>query len=179
MKPKPITIAVYGSSGIKQDSTAARNAELLGKLLAEAGYNICNGGYMGVMEAASRGAKTAGAKVTGVTCSAFSERTPNPYLTEEISTQDLPERISTLMRIADGYIVLDGSIGTLAELFLAWNVIFMEEQKPLILVGNRLRSSVEAVVEHSAVPSDLVGLLTFVDTVEEACETMMETLPPK
>ncbi|RJP23110.1 MAG: hypothetical protein C4527_20810 [Candidatus Omnitrophota bacterium] len=110
-------IAVFGSSAITQDSPEAARAHRLGRLLAEASFTVCNGGYMGVMEACSRGASEAGGKVIGVTCETFSRRSPNPFLTEEIPCKDLLERIATLMRIADAYLVLDGNIGTLAELF--------------------------------------------------------------
>lgn len=170
-------IAVYGSSAITQDSVEAQNAETLGRLLAEAGYAVCTGGYMGVMEAASRGAKAAGGNVIGVTCKAFSNRTPNLYLTQEIETDDLPQRIATLMRIADGYIVLDGGIGTLAELLLAWNLLAMGGSKPVIVVGEPLKKTVDAMKPYTEISDRLLDMLVFVDTVEAACERMKLLLP--
>lgn len=172
-----IVIAVYGSARVSQDSDTAKLAERVGGLLVNAGYDICSGGYTGVMEAASRGAKHAGGEVIGVTCKSFSKRTPNSYLTKNIVTEDLPERISTLMRIADGYIILDGGIGTLAELLLAWNLVVLGDKKPVIIVGELLRKAVYAMAEHTEVTDELMSLLIFVDTVEEACEKMKEVLP--
>jgi uncharacterized protein (TIGR00730 family) len=170
-------IAVYGSSSITQDSVTAKAAEKMGKRLVEAGYSISNGGYMGVMEAASRGAKEANGEVIGVTCRSFSKRSPNPYLTKEIDTADLPERISTLMNISDGYIVLDGGIGTLAELLLAWNLLVLGGSKPVIVVGESLRKSVYAMAEHTEVSDDLINMLIFAETVEEACDKLTAVLP--
>ena len=170
MKPFSKTIAVYGSSAITQESEAARQAERLGRILAESSFAICNGGYMGVMEACSRGAREAGGQIIGVTTSTFSKRKPNPYLTKEIPAGDLLERITTLMRLADAYIVLDGSIGTLAELFLAWNLVATGWNKPLIVVGEENRSALQALKNHTEIQDKHLSLLTFAPTVDEAAE---------
>lgn len=168
MPRKPPVIAVFGSSGITQESEAAHIAERAGHLLATAGFVVCNGGYMGAMEACSRGAFATGGKIIGVTCEAFRDRSPNPYLTEEISTPDLNERIATLMRISDGYIVLDGMIGTLAELFLAWNLVYMGDTKPLLVVGEPLRKTIAAIEQHTEVSAKHVQHLIFCPTVDDA-----------
>src|SRR5437763_866374 len=64
---KPPVVTVFGSSRAEHDSPEYRQAYQLGKLLAEAGYVVCNGGYSGTMEAASRGCKDAGGRTIGVT----------------------------------------------------------------------------------------------------------------
>jgi len=167
LEPFSKTIAVYGSSGITQDSPAAEQAARAGRLLATARFKICNGGYMGVMEACSRGAREAGGVVIGVTCDDFQNRTPNPYLTEEVRTPDLPERIATLMRLADAYVILDGNIGTLAELFLAWNVVAMGWRKPILVVGKDLKKAVHDLQEHTEIGAKQLAMLNFVETVED------------
>lgn len=167
MNPFTKTIAIYGSSAITQDSEAARQAERLGERLAQAKFAICNGGYMGVMEACSRGAAKAGGRIIGVTTSTFSKRFPNPYLTEEITTGNLIERIGTLMGIADAYIVLDGNIGTLAELFLAWNLVATGWDKPLIVVGAEMKNTLHALSEYTEIRDKQMAKLTFVATVDE------------
>lgn len=124
---------------------------------------------MGVMESCSRGAKEAGGIVIGVTCSAvFSRRTPNPYLTEIDDQPDLPARIVTLIRMADAYVVLDGNIGTLAELFLAWNVVATGWIKPLIVVGSALKAGLNALTEYTEIDDKQLSLISFVETVDEA-----------
>jgi predicted Rossmann-fold nucleotide-binding protein len=76
------------------------------------------------MEAASLGASGAGVEVVGVTApSLFAQRSgANPHVTHEIETAGLTDRIGALTGIADGAIVLPGSIGTAAELVIAWNL---------------------------------------------------------
>jgi len=172
--PSPKIIAVFGSSGIELDSEAAEQAFRLGYLLAKAGFAICNGGYTGVMEACSRGAAEAGGEVIGVTCSVFSRRDPNPYLTREIQTQDLPERIATLMRLADAYVVLDGSIGTLAELFLAWNLLVTGWSKPLLVVSENLRQALEELQPYIEIEEKHLQYLTFLPTIESAVDYLRQ-----
>ncbi|MFB3788194.1 MAG: LOG family protein [bacterium] len=170
MEPFSKTIAVYGSSGITQDSPAAEQAARAGRLLAAARFKICNGGYMGAMEACSRGAQEAGGMVIGVTCDEFQNRMPNPFLTEEVRTPDLPERISTLMRMADAYVILDGNIGTLAELFLAWNVVAMGWRKPILVVGEKLKNALYDLQQHTEIGGKQLAMLNFVDTVDTAVD---------
>lgn len=162
------TIAVYGSSAVSQDSDVAAQAERIGVLLASSGFRVSNGGYKGVMEACSRGAHNAGGEVIGVTCEAFRDRSPNLYLTEEILTPDLNERITTLMSISDAYVVLDGAIGTFAELFLAWNLVYMGWDKSLIVVGEPMKKAVLALQAHTEIDERQMKLIEFSPDVDDA-----------
>jgi len=76
------------------------------------------------MEAASLGAKGAGGEVIGVTAPGLFPQRPgaNPHVTREIEANTLSERIGLLTAMASGAIVLPGSIGTAAELVIAWNL---------------------------------------------------------
>ena len=79
-------IAVFGSSTVTQDSEEARLAFHVGRRLGERGAVVMNGGYGGVMEAVSRGARAAGGKVVGVTVDTFLDRKCNPHLSVEHAT---------------------------------------------------------------------------------------------
>ena len=81
---------------------------------------MVTGGYGGVMEAASRGASDAGGHTVGVVSDVFSHRDPNPYVAETVSSPDLYERTRLLVDRSDGYVVLAGQAGTLAELTWVW-----------------------------------------------------------
>jgi uncharacterized protein (TIGR00725 family) len=72
-------ITVFGGSRCASDSPEYVEALRLGRLLVEAGFDVCSGGYYGVMEAISRGAHEAGGEVIGVTMNQF-KATPNAYL---------------------------------------------------------------------------------------------------
>lgn len=166
---RPIqTVAVFGSSAAAQDSALAKEAETLGRLLAEDDLAVVCGGYGGVMEAVCRGVAGAGGTSLGVTCDAFIGRAPNPHISREVRTIDLPTRISTLLRMAHASIVLDGGIGTLAELLLAWNLLLTGSPKPVVVVGERLRLAIDGLGEYTEIAPDHVGQLRFVETVEAA-----------
>lgn len=122
MSPRP-AITVFGSSLTDPSSPDWAEAELLGRHISEAGFAVITGGYGGTMEAVSKGASAGGGHVIGVTAPAlFPGRPgPNPHVDEEIPTDTLLQRIGTMLDRATGVIVLPGSIGTAAELMIAWN----------------------------------------------------------
>ena len=113
-------IAVFGASDAGPDTPSWQAALEIGRGVAAAGLPVVCGGYGGVMEAASRGAREAGGEAIGVTCRVFRGRTPNRYLTLEIEEADLAARTHRLIVLARGFIVLAGGAGTLAELALLW-----------------------------------------------------------
>ena len=115
-------ITVFGSSLPAEASQAYAEARQLGKLLAEEGLAICNGGYRGLMEASARGAREEGGHTIGVTCEIWPGKA-NPWIIEEVRTKSFSERIMTLLERGDAYIVLPGGTGTLAELALAWEMM--------------------------------------------------------
>ena len=83
------TVTVFGSSLPAEGSAAYLEAQRLGRLLAEAGYAVCNGGYGGLMEA-RRGARAKPAGIPmGITCVIW-PRPANPYIVEEVRTQNFP-----------------------------------------------------------------------------------------
>jgi hypothetical protein len=115
-------VTIFGSSLPREASRAYAEARQLGRLLAEAGFAICNGGYKGLMEASARGAREAGGHTIGVTCQVWPGKA-NPWIVEEVRTKSFPERLMTLLERGDAYIVLAGGTGTLAELALAWEMM--------------------------------------------------------
>ena len=131
-------ITIFGTGRANPDDSAYELAEQIGRLLAQAGFTIANGGYGGTMTAAGKGAAEAGGEIIGVTCSAFKNSKPNQYITREIVTKSLDERLDTLITLGRAYIILPGGTGTLLELAKVWelkNKGFLEPDKPIILIG--------------------------------------------
>ncbi len=152
-------IAVYGSSSVGPQSPVYGEALLLGRLLAARGAEVACGGYGGVMEAVSRGARQAGGRAIGYTVASWNHRRANAYLSERFPCRDLYERLRHLIDECDAMVALGGGIGTLVEVTLAWNQLFMEliEPRPLILVGaawkqvlDRLSAFLEVGEHHLA-----------------------------
>lgn len=142
------TITIFGTGRTKPGDAAHTLAYKTGKLLAQAGFTIANGGYGGTMLAAAKGAAEAGGKIIGVTCSAFKGSEANEYISREIVTDSLDERLDTLINLGQGYVVLPGGTGTLLELAKVWelkNKGFLQAQKPIILVGGYWKPLVDLI----------------------------------
>ncbi len=142
------TVSLFGTARARAGDKNFKTAEKLGRMLAEAGFAIANGGYDGTMLAAAKGAKQAGGEVIGVTCSTFERRCANEFITKEIITKSLQERLDELIKMGDAYVVLPGGTGTLLELALAWelkNKGFLLSEKPIILLGEFWEPLIELV----------------------------------
>lgn len=134
-------ISVFGGSQPKEGDTAYEEARLLGRLLAEGGHTVMTGGYIGTMEAVSRGAAEAGGRVIGVTCAEIERWRPvgpNRWVNEEWRQETLIERLQVLIRECDAALALPGGPGTLTEIALTWNLMIVEaiHRRPLILIGD-------------------------------------------
>jgi uncharacterized protein (TIGR00730 family) len=155
-------ISVFGGANPKENSEAWMEAYELGKLLGEAGATIMTGGYIGTMEAASKGANEAGGSVIGVTSDAIESYRPvkpNTYITEEWRCTTFKERLDRLVEECDAAIALPGGVGTLVEVSLTWNHLILRtiEPKPLILVGEGWHELMETFFktfnEYVGIPS--------------------------
>jgi uncharacterized protein (TIGR00725 family) len=102
----------------------------------EAGFAVCSGGYAGVMEAASRGAKEAGGKTYGVTAEFFKPRA-NAWIDTEIRVTTWQQRLFELVRVADGFVACKGGTGTLVELAVVWEMLnkAVIGNKPVVVLG--------------------------------------------
>ncbi len=142
------TVTIFGTSKAKPGDSAYTLAYQIGELLARAGFTIVNGGYGGTMFAVAQAAKKNGAKTIGVTCSAFGQNSANEFITDEITTGSLDERLVTLIKLGQAFVVLPGSTGTLLELAKVWelqNKGFLKTDKPIILVGDFWKPLVDLI----------------------------------
>ena len=134
-------ITVFGGAAPQPGDSAYEDARLLGYSLGKAGHTVLTGGYVGTMEAVSKGAYEAGAHVIGVTCEeieAWRKRKANAWVKEEWHYPTLRERMYALRDHCDAAIALPGGVGTLAEISAAWNQVIIQPGNfihPLILVG--------------------------------------------
>ncbi len=165
-----MNVTVFGSARVDGESKEYQDARDLGGLLAKRGHTIVSGGYGGVMEAVSRGAREAGGRVLGVTVAAWSQRlSPNIYLHEERPAATLFERLEALVE-SDALIALPGGAGTLGEVALAWNLRQMQLMPPklIILVGVGWHRLVDAFSRELIVDERDLALLTLVENIQEA-----------
>ena len=142
-----ITVFGTGSSTKEEDEVAYE----LGKRIALAGHVLKNGGYSGTMKASAKGCKDYGGTSIGVCVKGHSfatEGKPNEYLTEVIETNSLTERITELLK-ADKLIVLPGKMGTLEELFRAWNEFYIFRKGKIYLIGEKNKKLIKFLLENN------------------------------
>jgi len=133
---KSLIVTVFGSSRPLDGDPEYHTAYDLGRMLAQAGHVVCNGGYGGIMEASARGAKEAGGKTIGVLTNTFG-RDANHFIDRKIIKHSLLERLTALIELGNAYVVLRGGTGTLVELATVWEYLNKQlmPQKPLVVVG--------------------------------------------
>ena len=160
---RPIAVAVFGSSQTDPESTEWADAEKVGRRLALSSFAVITGGYGGTMEAVSKGANEAGGHVIGITAPTLFPGRPsaNPFVDELIEAEGLADRIGRMMDRAAGTLALPGSIGTAAELLVAWNINNIMSRNggssiPTAAIGQGWASVATTLSEEiMAVPSDI------------------------
>ena len=170
-----IIISVFGSAYPDPGSPAYEQARFIGELIAEQGWIVCNGGYGGSMEASARGALETGGKTIGVT-SDYYQSTVNRFITEEIKTKNVVERLLRLIELAQGYIVLPGGTGTLVELATVWEYINkgVITPKPMVVYKTFWQPVIDtvnkALIEEGK--ENLAKYVQMFETPEEAIELL-------
>jgi len=109
-------ISVVGSA--QGEGDALRDAEAVGRGIAEAGAVLVCGGRGGVMEAASKGASGAGGVVLGV-LPTISREDANPYVSHVVATGVGEARNLAVVASGDAVIAIGGEWGTLSEIAYA------------------------------------------------------------
>lgn len=168
-------VTIFGGSKCTADSDEYRDAKDLGFRLAESGFTICTGGYLGIMEAASRGARDAGGRVFGIVMNQFRSE-PNRYLTDKVATNHFYERLQNLITRSVGFVALKGGMGTVTEISLVWNKMQtgVIGRRPLVLIGDCWREVVVAWRNNLVVSESDISLLDFAANAEEASRIIVE-----
>ena len=162
-------ITVFGSSRSIPDDPDYKEGVRLGALLAGRGFRVCTGGYEGLMAAVSQGAYEMGSSPIGITFADFGDQC-NRFVQDHRRCPDLFSRLEHLVLEADGYVVMRGGMGTLAELMLVWIHIEsgLRNPAPVVLLGHAWKTIIENLQEQLTISSADLSLLSFASTAEEA-----------
>jgi uncharacterized protein (TIGR00730 family) len=168
-------VTIFGGSRCNKDSPEYSEAKELGSRLAEAGFTICTGGYLGVMEAASLGAREKGGRVFGIVMNQFKSE-PNRYLTDKVATNHFYDRLQNLIVRSVGFVALRGGMGTVTEVSLVWNKLQTQviERRPLVLLGDCWKNVVECWQKNLVVSNEDVSLIDFAENAETASRIIVE-----
>jgi uncharacterized protein (TIGR00730 family) len=167
-------VTIFGSTRIRPGDEVYQKAEQIGKLLAENGFAVITGGGPGVMEAANKGAASAGGNSIGLNIELPLEQKPNPYANITLHFRYFFVRKVMFVKYAVAYIILPGGFGTMDELLESIMLIQTKKIKPfpVILVGSNYWKGFldwikEVVLKEGKIsPSDL-EILQLIDKPEE------------
>jgi uncharacterized protein (TIGR00730 family) len=159
-------VTVFGSGRIGADHPTYDLVRRVAACLGRAGYAIITGGGPGLMEAANRGARDAGALSVGCNIELPREQKINPYVDIGLQFRHFFARKVMFVRYASAFVICPGGFGTLDELFEALTLIQTKTIRhfPVILLGDGewegllewLRA--QALADHRVDAADLESL---------------------
>ncbi|MCC7054203.1 MAG: TIGR00730 family Rossman fold protein [Gemmatimonadaceae bacterium] len=174
-------VSIFGSARTSPDDPQYLAATEVARLLGEAGFSIITGAGPGIMEAANKGARLAGAPSIGCNIELPFEQGANPYVDTLVSFRYFMVRKTMFIKYSNAFICFPGGFGTLDELFEAVTLIQTGKifQFPVILFGTHywaglirwLQSRVAG--ERKISPGDL-DLLLLTDDPREAARAVIE-----
>jgi uncharacterized protein (TIGR00730 family) len=142
---------------------------------------ICTGGGPGIMEAANRGAKEAGAPSVALNIALPHEQKPNPYVTPELSFKFhyFALRKMHFMMRAKALVAFPGGFGTLDELFEVMTLVQTRKSRPvpILLFGTEFWKrliNIDVLVEEGTISVEDLQLFRYVDTPEAAWQTICD-----
>lgn len=132
-------VAIFGSARIQKGDKDYKDVFEIARGLAESGFDIVTGGGPGLMQAANAGTKNAhsASRSIGLNIRLPREQNPNDFLDIKQEFSLFSNRLDTFMALSDAVVVAPGGIGTLLELFYAWQLVQVEHicETPIILYG--------------------------------------------
>jgi uncharacterized protein (TIGR00730 family) len=169
-------VTVFGSARTPPEHPDYALVRSVAAALGSAGYAIMTGGGPGLMEAANRGARDAGATSIGCNIELPHEQRTNPYVDVALRFRHFFARKVMFVRYACAFVIAPGGFGTLDELFEALTLIQTDTIRhfPVILLGEAewdgmvswLRT--HALADNRIAAADLDHLHLVADA-EEVC----------
>ncbi len=170
-------VTFFGSARFKPSNKWYKEAEKLGRLLAESGFTVITGGGPGIMEAVNKGANKAGGPSIGLNIQLPNEQRINKYVTRGRAFHYFFTRKVMLAASAQAYVYFPGGFGTLDEFFEIITLIETGKMQkiPVVCVGKEYWEGLFAWLEDvplrmGALTKKDLALFTVVDTVQEAFE---------
>ena len=173
----------FGSARTPPDDPDYELARETARTLGESGMAIITGGGPGLMEAANRGAKDAGAVSVGLNIELPFEQGGNPYCDISLDFHYFFVRKIMFVRYASGFVVFPGGFGTMDELWEALTLIQTDKirQFPVVLVGTDYwRGLVDWVGDRMLAEGNIaaedLGLWTLTDDPAEVRDLLQSAV---
>jgi len=174
-------VTVFGSARFKDDHRWYRMAREVGRELGARGFTVMTGGGPGVMEAANRGAKDAGAPSLGCNIILSHEQSANPWCDRCVEFRYFFVRKVMLLKYSYGFVVLPGGYGTMDELFETLTLVQTGKitDFPIVMMGKDYWDELDDFVLKRMIPDATIspgdrGLVKFTDDPAEAAAFIAE-----
>lgn len=145
------------------------------RLMGEAGFGVITGGGPGVMEAANRGARAAGAPSVGCNIELPFEQGANRFVDLALDFRYFFVRKTMFVKYAQAFVIFPGGFGTLDELFEALTLIQTGKVRnfPVVLFGTDYWEGLvdwmkERLVAEQKISSEDLDLFFMTDSPAEA-----------
>ncbi len=182
-----MNICVFCSSSNAIGDLYFHDARELGRLIGQHGHALINGGAnVGLMEAVTIAARSAGARTTGIIPEMMQDRNLISNHAHEVEiTSDMATRKARMRELSDAFIALPGGFGTLEEIL---EVITLKQldyhRKPIVFINTAnyyehlFLQFDQAFDAHFAKP-EYQGLYHICQTPEEAITYIANYQPGK
>lgn len=175
-------VTVFGSARFDDAHPFYHLARELGRGLGQAGFTVMTGGGPGVMEAANRGAREAGARSIGCNIKLPHEQKPNAFLDKFVEFRYFFVRKLMLAKYSYAFIALPGGFGTMDELFEMATLVQTGKvsEFPIVLVGREywqplLEFMTQTMVRAKTIEAADVQRFFVTDSAREAVEHVRDT----
>ena len=176
-------VSIFGSARTKPEHPYYQLAEEIAYKLTKEGYGIITGGGPGIMEAANKGARTAGGKSVGLNIELPFEQSSNPYIDRDklITFDYFFVRKLMFIKYAQGFVVLPGGFGTMDELFEALTLIQTKKigKFPIVLVDKDYWQGLmdwvtKTFIKEGMIDKNDMNLFKVADSADEAVQHINE-----
>ncbi|MGZ8458488.1 MAG: LOG family protein [Gemmatirosa sp.] len=173
-------VTIFGSARTGPEDPQYHAAAEVGRLLAEAGFDVITGAGPGIMEAGNKGARAGGGHSVGCNIELPFEQGSNPYVDTLVNFRYFFVRKTMFIKYSVAFIIFPGGFGTLDELFEAVTLIQTGKmyQFPVILFGRHYWAGLvrwlqtRVLQEGKISPGDL-DLMLLTDDPREAVEAVV------
>lgn len=178
------SVTIFGSARFKKDNIYCQKAQELSFRLAKCGFNIITGGSGGIMEAANKGGKEAGASESiGLNIDLPQEQEQNKYTTKNLKFEYFFARKVMLIKYSLAYVIFPGGFGTLDEFFEALTLTQTHKISPIsiFLIGKDYWGPLyefitTKMVQEGTIAKRDLDLIVFTDDIELVLEETRKRL---
>jgi uncharacterized protein (TIGR00730 family) len=180
LAPVGAAASFFGSARTGPDDPDYQLARHTARIVGESGMAVITGGGPGLMEAANRGAKEAGALSVGLNIELPFEQGGNGYCDISLEFHYFFVRKIMFVRYASAFVVFPGGFGTMDELWEALTLIQTGKIRefPVVLVGTDYWRDVVAwvgdrMLGEGNISAEDLDLFTVTDDPEEVRALLM------